>query len=279
MNDVIREAAEQIRDADALLITAGAGMGVDSGLPDFRGNEGFWNAYPPYRELGKSFVEMANPAGFSVDPAFAWGFYGHRLNLYRETEPHRGFQILREWANACRAGSFVMTSNVDGHFQKAGFAERQIYEVHGSIHHLQCSGPCRESGIYSAENLQIEIDESSMRAVGDLPKCAHCGKIERPNILMFGDWSYLSDRNDRQERRLRHWLTGLGDARLVILEFGAGSAVPTVRMFSEQVVRETENASLIRVNPREPEVGRGRGIGIAAGALAFVAEINRAAGT
>src|SRR5262245_7510055 len=43
------QAATAIRDADALLIGAGAGMGVDSGLPDFRGNEGFWNAYPPFR--------------------------------------------------------------------------------------------------------------------------------------------------------------------------------------------------------------------------------------
>ncbi|MCK5220819.1 MAG: NAD-dependent protein deacetylase, partial [Candidatus Aminicenantes bacterium] len=47
----IREAAALIRDADAILIGAGAGMGVDSGLPDFRGNEGFWNAYPPYKKL------------------------------------------------------------------------------------------------------------------------------------------------------------------------------------------------------------------------------------
>jgi len=56
-----RRAARAIRDADALLITAGAGMGVDSGLPDFRGSEGFWRAYPPMAKLGISFVEMANP--------------------------------------------------------------------------------------------------------------------------------------------------------------------------------------------------------------------------
>ena len=42
----IQNAKEALRNADAILITAGAGMGVDSGLPDFRGNQGFWNAYP-----------------------------------------------------------------------------------------------------------------------------------------------------------------------------------------------------------------------------------------
>ncbi|KFE66366.1 hypothetical protein [Hyalangium minutum] len=59
----LRRAAEAIRSADALLIGAGAGMGVDSGLPDFRGNEGFWKAYPAYAKLGLDFASMANPEG------------------------------------------------------------------------------------------------------------------------------------------------------------------------------------------------------------------------
>ena len=64
----IELAAEAVKDADALFITAGAGMGVDSGLPDFRGNSGFWKAYPPIAKLGKSFSEMANPVWFDKTP-------------------------------------------------------------------------------------------------------------------------------------------------------------------------------------------------------------------
>ena len=52
-------------------------MGVDSGLPDFRGDRGFWKAYPPYAKLGLHFAEMANPRWFDSDPELAWGFYGH----------------------------------------------------------------------------------------------------------------------------------------------------------------------------------------------------------
>src|SRR6478752_3216688 len=91
----IELAARAIGDAHALLITAGAGMGVDSGLPDFRGTDGFWRAYPAFQKLGLRFEQLANPAWFATDPALAWGFYGHRLNLYRRTVPHEGFQILR----------------------------------------------------------------------------------------------------------------------------------------------------------------------------------------
>jgi NAD-dependent SIR2 family protein deacetylase len=54
-------AAEAIAAAGALLIGAGAGMGVDSGLPDFRGAQGFWRAYPPYERLGLDFESLANP--------------------------------------------------------------------------------------------------------------------------------------------------------------------------------------------------------------------------
>jgi len=84
--------------ADSLIISAGAGMGVDSGLPDFRGNQGMWRAYP---ELGKQridFTEIANPAAFKCQPHLAWGFYGHRLALYRQTMPHQGFNLLKQLA-------------------------------------------------------------------------------------------------------------------------------------------------------------------------------------
>src|ERR1700739_3955572 len=90
-------AAQAILDSEALLIGAGAGMGVDSGLPDFRGDQGFWRAYPPYEKLGLNFAARASPRCSRAAPPLAWGFYGHRLNLYRATRPHDGFRILREW--------------------------------------------------------------------------------------------------------------------------------------------------------------------------------------
>ena len=65
-------AAQLLANADALLIGAGAGMGVDSGLPAFRGNHGFWTAYPAYQ--GQSFADLACPQTFTADPELAWGF-------------------------------------------------------------------------------------------------------------------------------------------------------------------------------------------------------------
>lgn len=98
-----------LNEADGLLITAGAGMGVDSGLPDFRGNEGFWQAYPALGQQKIPFTEIANGQAFLENPEQAWGFYGHRLNLYRKTVPHAGFGILQALAANLPNGAFVFT--------------------------------------------------------------------------------------------------------------------------------------------------------------------------
>jgi NAD-dependent SIR2 family protein deacetylase len=247
-------AAEIVAAADALVITAGAGIGVDSGLPDFRGTAGFWRAYPPISRLGLRFEEMANPGHFLRDPALAWGFYGHRLNLYRQVEPHRGFRVLRRWGDVPPEGAFVFTSNVDGHFQRAGFPGARVVECHGSILHLQCTRPCVHE-IWSADGLQVEVDETTFRAEDPLPECPGCGAVARPNVLMFGDWNWISGRTAEQEARFRTWLEDL-EGRLTVIEFGAGTAVPTVRLTSEHLARRP-GARLIRVNPREASVPDG----------------------
>ena len=248
MNETLDKAAAAIRAADALVITTGAGMGVDSGLPDFRGDQGFWNAYPMYERLGINFVGAANPVHFSRDPHFGWGFYGHRTNLYRQTEPHEGFYLLQAWADAYGLDTFIVTSNVDGQFQKAGFRDDQVLEVHGSIHHLQCLAPC-SNAIWNNDEV-IPVDFATMRAE-HVPTCPHCRGTARPNILMFGDFSWLSDRTHGQEMRFDMFLDQHRHHRLVVIEMGAGTAIPTIRHTSEQIGHRLE-ATVIRINPREP---------------------------
>ncbi|MCO4772943.1 MAG: NAD-dependent deacetylase, partial [Deltaproteobacteria bacterium] len=97
--------------------------------------------------------------------------------------------------------------------------------------------------------VDLELDESTMRARAPLPACPRCGGLARPNVLMFGDGEWQSERTDAQHRGLSQWLAGLA-GRLVVVECGAGTAVPTVRWFSERLQRGL-GATLVRVNPRE----------------------------
>lgn len=111
----LMSASDLIAEADALVITSGAG--IDSGLPDFRGENGFWNAYPALGSLGINFTQIANPKAFQQHPELAWGFYGHRLQLYRNTIPHEGFLCLLKLADQMLLGLRHFTSNVDGQLE------------------------------------------------------------------------------------------------------------------------------------------------------------------
>ena len=272
MNNKYKQAAEIIKNADALLVGAGAGIGVDSGLPDFRGTKGFWKEYPIIKNLGIKFEEMANPRWFTEKPELAWAFYGHRFNLYKETIPHKGFEHLLNIGKTMKHSYFVYTSNVDGHFQKAGFNEKKINEIHGSINHMQCTTPCQDD-IWEASFDNIKINNEKFEAIGTLPHCPHCNALARPNILMFGDWSWNGNRSTEQSLKFQNWILKLKTekAKLVIIELGAGTAIPSIRLKSQSLVRELD-ARLIRINPRDYNVPTGQ-ISISTGALEGIENI------
>jgi NAD-dependent SIR2 family protein deacetylase len=270
----IERAAEALLNADGIVIAAGAGMGVDSGLPDFRGTEGFWRAYPALGNAKISFEEVANPKSFEKDPRLGWGFYGHRLNLYRETTPHEGFSALKRWDRAAPRGAFVITSNVDGQFQRAGFEDPYIWEIHGSIHQLQCIEPCTHAS-WSADDLKPQVGESTVRLTSDIPTCPHCGAVARPNILMFGDFEWVRRRATSQRLHFEEWIETV--ERVAVVEIGAGTAIPSIRTIGQELAKR--RGTLIRINVREPEVEREQDISIACGArdaLLAIDEVIRA---
>jgi NAD-dependent SIR2 family protein deacetylase len=251
-----------INEAEAILITAGSGMGVDSGLPDFRGDNGFWKAYPIAKELNLSFQEMANPIWFITNPPMAWAFYGHRYNLYKNTIPHDGFKILLDLVKQKNDNYFIFTSNVDGQFQKAGFDSEKIIECHGSISYFQCSNNCKKEIWKGNEEFEIDMDKFESITI---PLCPKCGDIARPNILMFGDWKWNYKRTSIQEERYSKWKRQNKNKKILIIELGAGTTISTVRRESETIAKYY-NGKLIRINPLEFDVDEKYGFSISAGA-------------
>ena len=120
------------------------------------------------------------------NPEYFWGFYGYRLNMYQEKNPHYGFQVLKKISNLKNFSDyFIITSNVDGHFQKASFDKEKIYEIHGTINYLQCNS-C--SKLYPSKSIlvlflyikiikyldfQLKVNEN-FEAEGKLPTCLNC---------------------------------------------------------------------------------------------------------
>jgi len=88
---------------------------------------------------------------------------------------------VRKWCESKKLGGFCFTSNIDGHWEKSGFAKDQIYEVHGSVLFMQCCvgrKKCRDK-IWKTGELKLHIGEDD-KAKKPFPQCPYCNGIARP---------------------------------------------------------------------------------------------------
>jgi len=278
----ILRASHAIQKASAILIVAGAGLGIDSGLPDYRGSTGFWEDYPPAKEKGFGYKDLATPDWYKKDPHLAWGFAAHLIQMYRSVVPHEGFQILLQLCKQ-KNSYYVMTSNVDGEFQKAGFPPDCVYEVHGSVHKWQCTQPkkCKKQDIWISGQLP-KLDEKTFKAVGTLPICPHCGSLARLNVSLFGDFDYVDTDSKAQKERFLSWINSkLSVGPLVVIEVGCGVSEHSIRFEYQHDTWRTrsgewkmglgiknENFTLIRINPLHYDCPNSQTIAIPLGALA-----------
>lgn len=99
-----------------------------------------------------------------------------------------------------------------------------------------------------------------------------CKGVARPNILMFGDYGWISARTDRQEGRFEEFLDSARLKPMVVIEMGAGTAIPTIRHLSEHL-GSRKGVTLVRINPREAQVAVPH-LSLACGALEGVTAIN-----
>ncbi len=115
---------------------------------------------------------------------------------------------------------------------------------------MQCNS-C--SSVFKADNYEIHYDPESFEAKEPLPLCKSCKKLIRPNILMFGDYDFNESRSQMQSSLYHEFLNRIDPKDvLVILEFGAGHAVPTIRNEGEQLLHYNKcDTKLIRINLRD----------------------------
>ena len=192
----VQSFAEALSQAEALLIGAGAGMGVDSGLPDFRGTSGFWKAYPPLAKLGIQFEEMANPLVQGI-PRTGLGLLRTPAQSLSQNRPPPRILPSAQMDQRTKPVRFCLHIQRRRTFStirfRQGFGHRMPW--------LPPAPPMRESvrvRRFSAHpNLKVEVDEETLHALDPLPSCPGCGGLARPNILMFSDWEWGPPKNQR----------------------------------------------------------------------------------
>jgi NAD-dependent deacetylase len=169
-----------------LVVLTGAGISAESGVPTFRGAEGYWRVgsrnYHP--------MELATRAAFEAMPAEIWRWYLHRRAVCRAAAPNAAHRALAAADGALGERLLLVTQNVDGLHRRAGSTPARCYEIHGNIDHCRCAreDDCPEGA--GAQPRPLREDLAGADAAGDAPalRCP-CGSWLRPHVLWF-DESY-----------------------------------------------------------------------------------------
>jgi|GEM_PF-1166981 len=245
----LAQAATCLSEAPSMVLAVGAGMGADLGLPERTGDGEAAHPLAARHANGPDLACIASPEGLQQHPASAWGLYGQWLQACRATPPHAGLALLLGWARRLPQGCFVVTGNVDGHVQKAGFPAARVYECHGSLHRLQCSAHC-EDRLWPTAWLRPQVDASTGQWLGDLPRCPHCDALMRPNIRLQDDWHWNAARSQRQHELLEVWLDSAPQP--LVLEVGAGRDDTALRRLTQRLHRR--GSRLIRIHPHDADI-------------------------
>ena len=237
-------------EADRVLITAGAGLSAAAGY-DYGDEDRFRELFPTLHRLG---LRSRYLVGVPLPPELWWGYWAVHIDDIRfSPDPNPLYQRLSSLVGD--KDHWVMTSNVDALFARNGFAPDRVFTPQGDYGRYQCVTPCTPA-TWDTRPLVAQLlatyDPATGAVTGPLPSCPNCGGEVEINVRIgpeFVDTPYLP-----AGRRLQDWLGTAFDARLLILEFGAGFNTPgVIRWPGEHLTRQIPHARLVRINPPPPQ--------------------------
>ena len=209
-----------------VLVLTGAGVSAESGIPTFRGKDGYWRNLDP--------TKLATPEAFARDPQLVWDWYRERRKRIRNARPNAAHEAIARLAQ--RTDEFLLvTQNVDDLHVRAGIPAERMVRIHGDIFVTRCS---------SCEFERHEYDQEHEHG---LPKCPDCHALVRPGVVWFGE--QLS-RNDLE--RVENFLDG-GACDVVIV---AGTTATFGYIIDWALRGSRDGAELIEVNPEETPLSR-----------------------
>jgi NAD-dependent deacetylase len=213
-----------MRDRRVLVIT-GAGVSAESGIPTFRGRDGYWRNLDP--------TKLATPEAFSNDPKLVWVWYRERRQRIRGAQPNAAHRAIAKLAE--RADEFLLvTQNVDDLHTRAGLSKEKMVQIHGDIFVTRCSR-C-DFGRHDYEHDHEHEHEDIV------PRCPECDAFMRPGVVWFGEplpWNEL--------QRVENYLDR-GACDLVIV---AGTTATFGYIVDWALQASRDGGEFIEVNPEQ----------------------------
>ena len=165
ITEKVQKLQEIVDNSSNIVFFGGAGVSTESGIPDFRSQDGLYNqqwAYPPEQILSRSFIKV-NISEF-------YRFYRAKM-LCLEAKPNAAHYALAKLEEVGKLTA-VITQNIDGLHQAAG--SKVVYELHGSVLRNYCMDCGRFYDVHHIVNTAPNV-----------PRCTHCGGIVKPDVVLY----------------------------------------------------------------------------------------------
>jgi NAD-dependent deacetylase len=181
LQDIIKEVAESSRP---ITVLTGAGISAESGIPTFRGPEGYWtigsSEYTPQ--------EMATNRMFQKAPDEVWRWYLYRLAICQKAQPNAGHLALVEMETLFKDRFTLITQNVDGLHLLAGNSGKRTFQIHGNLFFMRCARECTEERYPLPFGLGRDSKKGGLtEEAKKILRCPKCKEWSRPHVLWFDE--------------------------------------------------------------------------------------------
>lgn len=207
-----------------VLVITGAGVSAESGIPTFRGKDGYWRNLDP--------IKLATAEAFARNPELVWQWYRERRQRIRSAQPNAGHEAIARLAR--RAGELLLvTQNVDDLHERGGMAKTEMVQIHGDIFLTKCS--------------RCDFEHEQEQEQDGIPRCTKCDALMRPGVVWFGE-----PLPARETQRVENYLQR--DSCGVVIVAGTTATFGYIIDWALRASRR--GGQLIEVNPEETPLSR-----------------------
>ena len=209
-----------------VFVLTGAGVSAESGIPTFRGKDGYWRNFDP--------IKLATPEAFARDPQLVWDWYGERRQRIRNARPNAAHEAIARLAQ--RTDEFLLvTQNVDDLHARARIPPEKMVQIHGDILVTRCS------------RCDFDRHEHEHEHEVGIPRCSKCSAVMRPGVVWFGE---QLPRNELE--RVEDFL----DGRTCDVVIVAGTTATFGYIIDWALRASGDSGELVEVNPEETALSR-----------------------
>lgn len=209
-----------------VLVLTGAGVSAESGIPTFRGKDGYWRNLDP--------TKLATPEAFARDPQLVWDWYRERRQRIRNAQLNAAHEAIARLAHHV-TDFLLVTQNVDDLHARAGVAAGKMVQIHGDIFISRCS--------------RCDFKRFEHEHEHEIPRCSQCNALMRPGVVWFGE-----QLPGNELQRVENFLdSGACD---VVIVSGTTATFGYIIDWALRGSPERFRGELIEVNPEETPLSR-----------------------